>query len=148
VWGLARCAILLYLCAVVVGTAAVVGLWMLASRSVAIPNIESFIAQLFSLKKFRPRPEQLLLDTLEIGAGWVLVAGLVTVISGVVFNLISDVVGGIEVTLLEEVPLDKTANSKPTTGFLGLTALGIGGAPLAGQCGELSARTREGEDGR
>ncbi|HVM64430.1 MAG TPA: DUF3566 domain-containing protein [Acidimicrobiales bacterium] len=105
VWSVFRFAFLLYLCGAIVIVAAGVGLWLLASGAGAIPNIEHFITQLFALKRFTFKPGQMFLGLLGVCAVWVFVATLTTVLGAVLFNLISDVVGGIELTVLEEDPV-------------------------------------------
>ncbi len=105
-WSVFRFAVLLYLCGAIVIMAAGVGLWLLADGAGAIPNIEHFITQLFALKRFTFKPGQMFLGLLGVCAVWVFVATLVTVLGAVLFNLISDVVGGIELTMLEEQPVD------------------------------------------
>jgi len=105
-WSLFRFAVLLYACALLIFLVAAVGLWTLATTAGAIPSIENFITQLFALKKFHFQPTQLLLATVGMGVVWVFAATLFTVIAGVLYNLISDVVGGIELTVLEEEPLE------------------------------------------
>jgi len=104
-WSLFRFAVLLYGCALVVFLAAAIGLWIVASTAGAIPSIENFITQLFALKRFHFKSLQLFVAVLGIGVVWVVAATLFTVITGVLYNLISDVVGGIEITVLEEEPL-------------------------------------------
>ncbi len=105
-WSVFRFSLMLYLCALAIGMAAAVGMWIVASISGAIPSIENFITQLFALKKFTFEPLQMFLGTLGIGIVCVFVATLMTVLTGVLFNLISDVVGGVEITVLEEEPLE------------------------------------------
>jgi Transmembrane domain of unknown function (DUF3566) len=105
-WSVFRFAVLLYLCGLVVFMTAVVGVWLLASSAGAIPSIEHFITQLFALKNFRFKPRQLFFGTLGVAAVGVFLATLFTVLLAVLFNLISDVVGGIEMTVLEEEPVD------------------------------------------
>jgi len=105
-WSLFRFIFVLYACALMVFMAAVVALWIVASSAGAIPSIEHFITQLFALKKFTFKPRQLFFGTLGIGVVGVIAATMFTVIAAVLYNLISDVVGGIELTVLEEKPLD------------------------------------------
>jgi len=121
-WSVFRFAVALYLCGLVVLLTTGVGLWLLASGAGAIPNIEHFITQLFALKRFTFKPRQLFLGLLGVGAVWVFVATLLTVLTTVLFNLISDVVGGIELTILEEEPLDG-----PRAGTTGAGAPSAGG---------------------
>jgi hypothetical protein len=104
-WSLFRFAVLLYSCALVVFMVAAIGLWIVASSAGAIPSIENFITQLFALKKFHFKAVQLFVAVFGIGLVWVFAATLFTVITGVLYNLISDVVGGIEITVLEEEPI-------------------------------------------
>ncbi len=105
-WSVFRFAVLLYLCLSIVFVTAGVGLWLLASGAGAIPNIEHFITQLFALKHFTFKPGQMLVGLIGVCAVWVFVATLMTVLGAVLFNLISDVVGGIELTMLEEDPVE------------------------------------------
>jgi Transmembrane domain of unknown function (DUF3566) len=111
-WSVFRFGVLLYLCLAVVVVTAGVGLWLLASGAGAIPNIEHFITQLFALKHFTFKPGQMLLGLVGVCAVWVFVATLMTVLGAVLFNLISDVVGGIELTMLEEDPVDARARGE------------------------------------
>lgn len=105
-WSLFRFAVMLYACAMLVFLVAAVGLWIVATTAGAIPSIEHFITSLFALKKFHFRAGQLFLGLVGMGIVWVLAATLFTTVAGVLYNLISDVVGGIELTVLEEEPLD------------------------------------------
>jgi hypothetical protein len=105
-WSVFRFAVLLYLCGAIVFVATGVGLWLLADGAGAVPNIEHFITQLFALKHFTFKPGQMFLGLVGICGVWVFVATLMTVLGAVLFNLISDVVGGIELTMLEEDPVD------------------------------------------
>ena len=105
-WSLFRFAVVLYACALVVFMAAAVGLWIVASAAGAIPSIENFITQLFALKKFHFKSAQLFGALFALGVVWVMAATLFTVITGILYNLISDVVGGVEITVLEEEPLE------------------------------------------
>ncbi len=105
-WSLFRFAIVLYTCGLVVFLAAAIGLWIVASAAGAIPSIETFITQLFALKHFSFKAGQLFLGTLGVGLVGVFAATLFTVITGVLYNLISDVVGGVEITVLEEEPIE------------------------------------------
>jgi hypothetical protein len=135
VWSLARFAFVVYLCVTALFVTAAVGLWELASRSGAVPNIESFIAQLFAFKVFRFNPRKMFIGTLAIGLIWLFVAELLTVIVAVIFNLVSDVVGGVEFTILEELPIDKGSKATRAFGFLGLTVVD----PAPGRLGNGSS---------
>jgi hypothetical protein len=111
-WSLFRFAFVLYTCAVVVFLAGAVALWLVAQSAGAIPSIEHFITQLFVLKNFTLKPRDLFLGALGLGVVWALAATLFTVIAAVLYNLISDVVGGIELTMLEEHPVEIATESR------------------------------------
>jgi len=147
VWSLARFALLVYLCVLAVFLTAAVGLWELASRSGAVPNIESFVAQLFAFKVFRFHPRQMLDATLAVGLIWVFLAELMTVTIAVIFNLVSDVVGGVEFTILEEMPIDRGSRATKAFGFLGLSVMDPG-RDHAGNGSAHSPPTKRGNDGR
>jgi len=116
IWTLFRFAVVLYSCALVVFMAAAIALWIVASLSGAIPSIETFITQLFVLKGFHFKVLQLFAASLGIGIIGVLVATMFTVLTGILYNLISDVIGGIEITVLEEEPLTESAAPNPVAG--------------------------------
>jgi hypothetical protein len=105
-WTVFRFSAVLYVCGLFVFMASVVGLWVVASSAGAIPSIQNFITQLFALKNFKFKAGQLFLATFAIGVICVFAATLFTVITAVLYNLISDVVGGVEVTMLEEEPIE------------------------------------------
>lgn len=105
-WSLFRFSIMLYACTMLVFLVAAVGLWIVATTAGAIPSIEHFITALFALKKFHFRSKQLFIGAVGLGLVWVFTATLFTTVTGVLYNLISDVVGGVELTVLEEEPLE------------------------------------------
>ncbi|HZN13650.1 MAG TPA: DUF3566 domain-containing protein [Acidimicrobiales bacterium] len=96
--------VLLYLSFYLVIVVAAVVLWTLATVVGVVDNIERFIAGLFALESFR-------FDALAIFRG-LTVGGLVVVMIGtganvllaVLYNLISDVVGGVEVEIDDRKP--------------------------------------------
>jgi hypothetical protein len=120
-WSVFRFSVVMYLCGLVVFMTTGVGLWLLASGAGAIPSIEHFITQLFALKRFTFKPRQLFFGLLGVGAVGTFVAMLFTVLTAVLFNLISDIVGGIELTILEEEPVDRLRPApEPSGGPSGL----------------------------
>jgi hypothetical protein len=96
--------VLLYLSFYLVVVVAAVVLWTAATVIGAVDNIERFIAGLFALESFR-------FDALAIFRG-LTVGGLIIVMIGsganvlisVLYNLISDVVGGVSVEVDEDAP--------------------------------------------
>ena len=77
-------------------------LWNLASTTGTITNVEGFIKDLFGLKTFKFDAGQLLRSAWIIGAVLVIGGTALSVTLTVLFNLISDLLGGIRVTVLEE----------------------------------------------
>jgi hypothetical protein len=96
--------LLLYLSFYLVVVVAAVVLWTLASVVGVVDNIERYIAGLFALESFR-------FDALAIFRG-LTVGGLIIVMIGsganvlvsVLYNLISEVVGGVEIEVDEVIP--------------------------------------------
>ena len=77
-------------------------IWGAASDAGTIQKFESFIEQLFALETFEFNAEQIF--RIFILGGLVMVVGgtAITVVLVVVFNLISDLMGGIRITVIEE----------------------------------------------
>ena len=105
-WTVLRCSLLFYLCMLVVWLVAGILLWIAASATGLINNLERFITDLFFLEYFQIRGGVLLLVALLGGLVLVLLGAAVNVIMAVVYNLASDVVGGIEITVVDK---EKTA---------------------------------------
>lgn len=101
VWSVLRFSALLYLCLLVVALVAGTLLWIVAAAAGAIGNIETFI-QGIGFDNFRFLGFQLLQAMVLSGLVLVLLGTGVNVLVAVLYNLISDVVGGIEVSVLEE----------------------------------------------
>jgi hypothetical protein len=101
-WTVLRFSALFYASLLVVFVVAGVLLYAVASVTGVLDNVETFIKQLFALDSFHFVGFQLLIGTLLSGAVMVVVGTGLNLLMAVLYNLISDVVGGIEVTLLEE----------------------------------------------
>jgi Transmembrane domain of unknown function (DUF3566) len=90
--------IVMYLVLLVAG----VLLWAFAVGTGTIDNVENFIEQLFALDSFSFVGEQILRAS-AIGGALLVVAGtFATTVLAVLFNLISDLVGGLRFTVIEE----------------------------------------------
>jgi hypothetical protein len=90
--------IVMYLVLLVAG----VLLWAFAVGTGTIDNVENFIEQLFALDSFSFVGEQILRAS-AIGGALLVVAGtFTTTVLAVLFNLISDLVGGLRFTVIEE----------------------------------------------
>lgn len=110
-WTVLRFSVLFYLCLLVVVIVAGCLLWAVASSAGVIHNIENFIKDLFALDSFHFDAFNILEGTVFAGLVLVFVGTGINVLASVIYNLISDVVGGVEVVVLEE---DTSAPRRPS----------------------------------
>ena len=101
-WTVLRFSILFYLSMLVVIMVAGMFLWVVASATGVIDNFERFVEDLFAFKSFHVNGFQVFTSTLVGGLVLVLLGTGANVLMAVIYNLTSDVVGGIEVSVLEE----------------------------------------------
>jgi hypothetical protein len=80
---------------------ALVLLWSVASATGTIDNIERFLES-FGWESFQFNGVQLFFNTLFLGLFVVVLLTAIWVLCATVFNLITDLVGGIRVSVLEE----------------------------------------------
>ncbi len=99
-----RFSLLLYLSFYLVVVVAALVLWIVASVAGATDKIESFIKGLFALESFSFDALALLRGVTVGGLLLVMIGSCANVLIAVLYNLISDVVGGVEVTVTEEDP--------------------------------------------
>lgn len=101
-WSVLKVSIIFYAVAYVVLLVAGVLLWNLAQTTGTVENVEGFVRELFGLEVFRIDGERLYRASWPIGV-FLAVAGTgLNVTAAVMFNLITDLVGGVRVTVLEE----------------------------------------------
>ena len=98
-----------YFCLWCVMLVASVLLWSAAVSSGTIDNIESFIEELFALETFEFDADQIFRAYALGGLVMVVASTGFTVLLAVLFNLISDLMGGVRVTVVEE----ETARPRP-----------------------------------
>ena len=79
-------------------------LWLAATVTGVMDNIDSFIAKLFALQSFHFSVTQVLRGSVLGGIVLVALGTGVNLVAAVLYNLIADVVGGVEITVLEEDP--------------------------------------------
>jgi hypothetical protein len=101
-WSVLKIGLVFYLCVWGMSVIAFSMIWGAASDAGTIQKFESFIEQLFALETFQFNAEQIF--RIFILGGLVMVVGgtAITVVLVVVFNLISDLMGGIRITVIEE----------------------------------------------
>lgn len=100
-WTVLRFSLVFYLCMLVVWLVAGVLLWLAASVSGLIDNLERFITDLFFLEFFQIKGGVVLVSAFLAGLVLVLLGTGINVIMAFVYNLTSDVTGGVEVTVVE-----------------------------------------------
>jgi len=101
-WSVLKVSLVFYVCTYVVTMVAGVLLWNVAERADMITKLEDFVEELGAYERFELLPDVILQRALLIGAILAIVATGLTVLAAVLFNLISDLVGGIRVVVLEE----------------------------------------------
>lgn len=101
-WSVLKVSLVFYICAYVITMVAGILLWHLAARAEMIDKVEDFVEELGAYTSFELLSDVILARSLLIGAILTIVATGVTVLAAVLFNLISDLVGGIRVVVIEE----------------------------------------------
>jgi hypothetical protein len=101
IWSVLKIALCFYLCALIVVLVAGVVLWWIASAVGAISNVEKFIGELVSDDKFHFLSWEVLRGATLIGLVIVCVLVVITVLAAACYNLFSELIGGVEVTVVE-----------------------------------------------
>ena len=91
---------------------AAVLLWSVASATGTIDNIERFFES-FGWESFQFDGSALFVNTLILGLFGVVLLTALWVLAATVFNLITDLVGGIRVSVLEEEVVIKSVEAEP-----------------------------------
>ena len=100
-WSVLRFSLLFYLCMFLILLVAGIVLWLVATITGVRGNIENFISDLIA-SKFHFLGLQLLRGSAIGGLLLVIIGSGFNVLMALLYNLISDVVGGVEITVLEE----------------------------------------------
>ncbi|MFN0029109.1 MAG: DUF3566 domain-containing protein [Acidimicrobiales bacterium] len=100
-WSLLKVVLLFYLCLLMVGVVAGALVWRVLTRSGTIASVEGFVEQFFVLERFRFDGGLMFRIGLLGGLVGVLVLSLLTVVAGMLFNLISDLTGGVRLSVVE-----------------------------------------------
>ena len=103
-WTILKFAVLLFSSMYFIIVVAGIVLWAAATGSGVRGNIESFIGELIASEDFKFNASQILRSSVIGGALLVVVGSLTSVLMAVLFNLISDVVGGIGISVEERAP--------------------------------------------
>lgn len=101
-WSVLKIAICFYLSTLIVLLAAGVALWWIASAAGVISNIEKFIGDIVNDDHFQFLSWQVLRASTLVGLVIVCVLTVLTVLAAAFYNLFSELVGGVEVTVVEQ----------------------------------------------
>ena len=108
-WSVLKVSLIFYFCLWVILLIAGVILWSFAVGSGTVDNVENFVTELFALKSFELNADEIFRASAIGGLVLVLAGSGFTVLMAVLFNLISDVTGGVRFTVVEE----ETARPRP-----------------------------------
>jgi hypothetical protein len=99
VYSVARVSIVFYLVLLVVFVVASFLLWLVADAFGAVDSIQKSIRSLFDLKSFSLHPITIALYASAAGAVLAVAGTIANVLAAAVYNLISEVVGGIRIAI-------------------------------------------------
>lgn len=108
-WSVLKMSIIFYFCLWAILLMAGVILWRFAVTAGTVDNVENFIKELFALETFTFNPDQIFRVSALGGLVMVVAGSGFTVLMAVLFNLISDLIGGVRMTVVEE----ETARPRP-----------------------------------
>ncbi len=97
-----KVSLILYFCVWAVMLFVGVTLWNLAVGSGLVAKVENFVVELFALASFTINADQIFRIAAVGGLVLVVAGSGLTVLAAVLFNLISDVTGGVRLTVVEE----------------------------------------------
>jgi hypothetical protein len=100
-WSLLKVSAVLYLCLWFVLVVAGVILWQIARATGTLDNFEDFVAGALADSSFTINGGRVLLSALLGGVVAVFAGTALTVLLGVLFNLVSEVTGGVRVAVVE-----------------------------------------------
>ena len=100
-WSVLKVALCFYLAGLAMLIIAGLVVWLLLDASGGIHNFERFMGDIMSAKDYRLVASQILLGSVLVGLVVVALMTIMTVIAAALYNLFSELVGGVEVTLVE-----------------------------------------------
>ncbi len=101
-WSVLKVAICFYLCALIVLLVAGMMLWWIASAAGVVGNVEKFVGDLVDNKDFHFLSWQVLRASTLIGLVIVCILTVLSVLAAAFYNLFSELLGGVEVTVVEQ----------------------------------------------
>ena len=101
-WSVLKISICFYLTALIVMIGSGMVVWWIASALGIISNIEQFVGDLISSEDFKFLSWQVLRAGTLFGLVFVCLMVVLTVLAAAFYNLFAELIGGIEVTVVEE----------------------------------------------
>ncbi len=108
VWSVFKVSVIFYLCVLVVMLIAGSALWNVAAAFGIVVDGEKLVRSLFALTTFTLRPITALVWGSVIGGAVCFLGVLFNVFAAVLYNLISDVIGGIQVIVVSDQPHEES----------------------------------------
>ena len=102
IWSVLKISLCFYLTALIVVLVTGMILWWIASAVGAVHNVENFVGQLLSDKHFHFLSWEVLRGATIVGLVLVCVLVVITVLAAAFYNLFSELLGGVEVTVIEQ----------------------------------------------
>jgi hypothetical protein len=106
-WSVLKVSICFYLCALIVLLTASVMLWWIASAAGVIHNVEHFVGDLVNNKDFKFLSWQVLRAATLIGLVVVCILTVISVLAAAFYNLFAELLGGVEVTVVEQEEINR-----------------------------------------
>ena len=100
-WSVFKIGLIFHFVIYLIALVALVLLWSVASATGTIDNIQQFMKS-FGWESFQFNGGQLFVNVMSLGLLAVVLGTALWVLAATIFNLITDLVGGIRVTVLEE----------------------------------------------
>jgi Transmembrane domain of unknown function (DUF3566) len=100
-WAVLKVALCFYVAAVVLVIVAGIVLWLIADAAGAIHNVERFMGKILSSKNYHLVAAQILEGSVLVGLVLAALLTIITVVGAALYNVFSELVGGVEVTLVE-----------------------------------------------
>jgi hypothetical protein len=101
-WSVLKLSICFYLAALIVALGAGMVLWWIASQLGVIDGVEDFMGELLSSDDFQFLSWRILRGATLIGLVVVCLMVVLTVLAAAFYNVFSEIVGGVEITVSEE----------------------------------------------
>jgi hypothetical protein len=100
-WSVLKVSLCFYLAGLAILIIAGLVVWLLLDASGGIHKFESFMGDIMSAKDYKLVAPQILLGSVLVGLVLVALMTIITVIAAALYNVFADLVGGVEVTLVE-----------------------------------------------